>query len=70
MRAPTWREYRVLDVLMHVECRERPVTLATLANEARLDMKDAEQAVNSLVAKGFLDIGAVPWVASPPTSPR
>ena len=69
-RAPTWREYRVLDALMHLESRERPITISMLAKEARLDVTDAGEAVTSLVARGFLDMGAVPPVEVPRLSPQ
>ena len=59
---PAW-ECSVLLALLHLEAWDRPLTLSTLAREARLDVVDAEQAVKSLVAKGFLDMGAVPPVA-------
>jgi DNA-binding MarR family transcriptional regulator len=70
MRPPTRREYQVLAALIHLECGERPLTVGALAAEARLDVKDAERAVTALVAKGFLDMGAVPPVEMPDTSPR
>jgi predicted transcriptional regulator len=67
-RAPTFRDYRVLDALMRLESQERPLTVCALAKEARLDVTDAEEAVRSLVAKGFLDVAAVPPVDMPRTS--
>ncbi len=70
MRRPTWREYRVLDALMHLDRGAQPLTVSTLAEQARLEVEDAEQAVDSLVAMGFLDLGAVPWVVLPRTSPH